>query len=283
VGYGLVAAICWGFSALLATIVSRRVGAVRTAFVGHATGVVALTLFLVLSAERLTASGASLLALPFAGILVAVAFLAVYRGLALGPVALVAPISAGYAGVTVMLAVPILGERPSPLASAGIAAIVCGVVLSSTEAGKRRERRSSQPSGVPFGVISMCAFGVATLIIGYFSKRLGWFDSVYLTRLASGATLLAILGTTRRSPILGVGHWPLLLAGVIGILDAIALSAYGRGSELGHITIVAVVSATNPLVPLVGGITLLHERIDSNRMLGVALVGVGLLLVAAGG
>src|SRR5438045_9480924 len=75
------------------------------------------------------------LALGFTGV---IAVAALYRGLALGPVAVVAPVVASYVVITVILVLIVLGER-LPLAQIPAASLVfLGVVLTSTDGREPR-------------------------------------------------------------------------------------------------------------------------------------------------
>ena len=63
----------------------------------------------------------------------AASLLMLYRGLALGPIAVVSPIVAGYTAVTVGLLVVVLGERLTTGEAAAVAATFIGVLIASTD------------------------------------------------------------------------------------------------------------------------------------------------------
>ena len=75
------------------------------------------------------------LALGFTGV---IAVAALYRGLALGPVAVVAPVVASYVVITVILVVIVLGERLTLAQVLAASLVFIGVVLTSTDARELR-------------------------------------------------------------------------------------------------------------------------------------------------
>src|SRR2546425_4440207 len=100
---------------------------------------------------------------PFAvalGILGLIAVAALYRGLALGPVAVVAPVVASYVVITVILVVVFLGERLTTAQVFAASLVFVGVVLTSTDARQLRATLGRPVLGVRLGLIATLTFGV---------------------------------------------------------------------------------------------------------------------------
>jgi uncharacterized membrane protein len=141
--YGLLSALSWGISTLLAAVAARRIGALRTVVIGEAAGLAGyLTLFL-LGHFSLRGVGGSVWLLVLAGVIAVVGYLAMYRGLESGHVGLVSAISACYGGVIALLSVLLLHEHLTVEAVGGIVATVAGVVLAVTQ------RRAAPPPAAP--------------------------------------------------------------------------------------------------------------------------------------
>ena len=106
-----------------------------------------------------------------------------YRGLELGPVALVSPIASAFAAVAVLLAVVLLGESLGPI----LLSEVCS--RSSASCSRRRTcadsrwRRSGIGRGLPHAFAAMVGFGVAAFVSGY---REGLAGSRRLSRVRLG-------------------------------------------------------------------------------------------------
>src|SRR5206468_12655195 len=101
--------------------------------------------------------------IPFAialGVLGVISVAALYRGLALGPVAVVAPVVASYVVITVILVVIFLGERLSAAQILAASLVFVGVVLTSTDARELRVTLGRPVPGVRIGLISTVGFGL---------------------------------------------------------------------------------------------------------------------------
>src|SRR5437773_826691 len=98
--------------------------------------------------------------LPFAvalGVLGVISVAALYRGLALGPVAVVAPVVASYVVVTVVLVVIFLGERLTTAQVVAASVVFIGVVLTSTDGRQLRVTLGRPVPGVRIGLIASLA------------------------------------------------------------------------------------------------------------------------------
>jgi drug/metabolite transporter (DMT)-like permease len=133
--YGLLSALSWGISTILAAVAARRIGALRTVVLGEVAGLVGyLTLFL-LGHFSLRGVGSTAWLLVLAGVIGVAGYLALYRGLESGHVGLVSATSACYGGVIALLSVVLLGEHLTWAAVAGIVATVAGVMLAVMRRG----------------------------------------------------------------------------------------------------------------------------------------------------
>jgi drug/metabolite transporter (DMT)-like permease len=141
--YGLLSALSWGISTLLAAVAARRIGALRTLVLGETAGLAGyLTLFF-LGNFSLRGVGSTAWLLVLAGVIAVTGYLAMYRGLESGHVGLVSAITACYGGVIAVLSVVLLHEQLTAAAALGIAATVVGVMLAVLR------RAASRPPGEP--------------------------------------------------------------------------------------------------------------------------------------
>jgi uncharacterized membrane protein len=136
--YGLLSALSWGISTVLAAVAARRIGALRTVVLGEVAGLAGYLTLFVFGPFSLRGVGSTAWLLVLAGVIAVAGYLALYRGLESGHVGLVSAISACYGGVIAVLSVVLLGERLTPAAIAGVAATVLGVMLAVM-------RRSARP------------------------------------------------------------------------------------------------------------------------------------------
>ena len=124
-GYGLIAAVMWGLSAVAAAKAARRTGTYLAVLCGQGIGV--LSLLVLATAVRTSfaaVDGTIALHLAGAGLVGLLGYLCYYRAIEDGPVGLGSAISSTYGGIAALLAVIVLGER---LGAIGIAGVVLAV------------------------------------------------------------------------------------------------------------------------------------------------------------
>jgi len=277
--FGLAAAVAWGVADVGAAVVGRRMGSLPTVVIGQVVGLVVVAATYAVERPAWTAGTADIALLAANGAIAAVAYMALYRGLELGPIALVSPIVAAYAVPPVVLAIVLLDESLAGIVVAGIAVTVVGVVLTSTDL-RGVEPEGASRAGVPLAVISMLLFGLATFVLGREAQVLGWLPASAIGRGFSVAVLLLIV--LGRRPRLRGGAMALGGAALVGLADIGGVALYSIGAERGLISIVTAASATFVIIPVAAGIAFLGERPAPNQLLGVGLVVVGLLMLGLG-
>src|SRR5271168_1712661 len=128
---GLLTALAWGGSDFLARFAARRIGSLRTTLYMQLTGLALLTIFLRWIGgwgHLMDGSGWQPWAWgTLAGIVNGISTLSLYRSFEVGKMAVVAPLSASYPALTVLLSV-FSGEHLTIIRAAGIACILVGVV-----------------------------------------------------------------------------------------------------------------------------------------------------------
>jgi drug/metabolite transporter (DMT)-like permease len=288
VALGLGAALCWGIADALARVATRRMGAYRSLLYAQLVGLAALTVY----GTGVGAIGPALAAATPAawgwalatGAVFTGATFAFYRALEIGVLALVSPITASYAAVTVLLALA-SGETLTALRALGLAAALGGVVLASTghggapAASGRPASGSRVAPGAKWALVAALAFGVTFWLLGFrVTPAFGGVASVWVLRLTSVAVLAAAARPARASVALPAGGWA-LLAGV-GVLDTLAFVANNVGTTRGLVSVVSVLGSLFSAVTVLIGWVVFHERLGRIQWIGVACLLVGVVLVS---
>jgi uncharacterized membrane protein len=282
---GAAVAALWGTGDLLAAMAARRFGAFRTLVVAQATELGVCLASLPVLRPNHGADSELIAPLLLAGVLTAVAYGALYRGLMLGPVMLVGPIASAYAVGPTILAVVLLHERLPLEGTFGAVAAIAGVVIVTAARGTREKHREGRRSGVPFALVAMTGFAISAFMIAAFAGRTGWFTPLLVSRIGVALTLVpAALVFRRRSTTSRVAEAgsraPTLLAIFAGLSNLGGTALYAWAGELRLVAVVSAVSALFPLVPIFGGYVLFGERIGRLQIAGVATIIVGLILLA---
>jgi drug/metabolite transporter (DMT)-like permease len=282
--FGLAAALGWGCSDLLAAIGSRRMGSRATVMVAQIVGLLCFGLLWVVTTPEWRLPARDVAILLGSGCFAGIAYFTAYRGLELGPVALVSPIASAFAAVTVLLAVVLLGESLGPILLSGVVLTIVGVVLASTDLRRFEVEAKRHRRGLPYAFAAMVGFGVAAFVSGSLAKDYGWLPPIALSRVGSLILITAVTLAMRggeREEMRRISPRNLGIAAAAGVTDIVGVVAYSRGSELGLISIVAAVSATFTLIPVAGGILLFSERPAPNQLVGLVLVIGGLATLGA--
>jgi uncharacterized membrane protein len=287
---GLASALSWGSADLLARIATRSIGTFRTMLYMQLTGL------LLLSAAMHSLGGSGHLADGSgwrvwawgisAGVLNTSSTLALYRSFEIGKMSIVAPISASYPALTMMLTA-MTGERLTLVRLAGMALIIGGVIVvarGEQTPGDANPLEKTRPGkrylGMGCALLSAAGFGVMFWLLGVrVVPMLGAAPSVWVIRLTSVvATALVMLAARQpmKLPAPLASRWFL----GIGLLDtsAYVFNNYGMMHEQ-----VSVVSA---LASLYGAVTvglaaaILKEKIARLQWLGIVGIFTGITLIS---
>jgi len=280
--YGLLSALSWGISTLLAAVAARRIGALRTVVIGEAAGLAGYWTLFLLGHFSLRGVGDTAWLLVLAGVIAVAGYLAMYRGLESGHIGLVSAISACYGGVIAVLSVVLLREHLTAAAVAGIAATVVGVMLAVTQREPAPGNVSAPAIGVAFGLVAALCYGVGGFMIGRYTLSLGWLVPVVVARGGAMVILLGLLATPLRGPAAGRLAPGLAWALAAGLTDAAGLVFFTRGDQAGLVAVTAAVSSAYPVIPLIGGLLIFRERLMCLQVGGAVLILAGLVLLGFG-
>ena len=288
---GLATALCWGSADLFARFATRKIGTVHTMLYMQLTGFVLLTLAMrALGGWGHLTDGSGWRPWAWgilAGVLNTSATLALYRSFEIGKMSVVAPVSASYPALTMLLAA-LTGERLTVLRFTGIALIVVGVILVargekiSDDANQLGEKvhPGRRKLGVGWALFSAVGFGVMFWLLGIrVVPLLGSAPSVWLIRLASVAMTAAVVLILRQPfalPETGANRWIL----GVGILDtsAYVLNNYGMKHE--QVSVVSVLASLYGAVTVGLAAIFLGERVSRLQSAGIVSIFVGILLIS---
>ncbi len=278
--FGVLAAVGWGVADFVAAMASKRLGVLRTATGVHlSSGVAAAGYFLFVFEPGLLTwvHWAALAGVSVLGVLIYIAF---YRALSEGPVAIVSPIVSAYAIVVIALAMVFSGERLSGWQVFGAACSISGVALASFDPRGFTSGGRLIGIGAGLAIATMFGIGLLSYAMGILSKELGWFLPVYISRTMTLVLFVPLTIALRQWTLRGVTL--LLAVGVAaaGIVEMGGMFAYTRGTEVGVISIVAAASITYPLIPMLGGIVVFGERLALSQWAGLVVTLAGLLVLA---
>lgn len=270
----LSGAVFYGLSDFLGGYFSRRTSAWALAFVASVAGAaIVLTSAAFLGGDP---TRTDLLWGLVAGLGNGFGTAFLYRGLAGGRMGVVAPISAVGAAVVPVAAGVLGGERPGSLVWLGILTALPGIWLVSREP---EAAVSPATGGVLDGVLAGLGFGSLFAALGQIPEDAGLLP-LGLNQLVAAA-FIAALATAARSP--WVPREPAAAIGVVcGALGASATVAFLVATQLGSLTVAAILASLYPAFTIVLAATVLDERIHRAQALGLLMCGAAVALVASG-
>ena len=221
-----------------------------------------------------------------AGIVNGISTLSLYRSFEIGKMAVVAPISASYPALTVILSL-FSGERLTGARVAGVALILAGVVLvargeASASDVATPDNSGRRPSrGIGWALVSAVGFGVLFWFLG---KRIvpavGFAATVWLIRLTSSVlTVLVILALKQTlAPPRESSTGSLLLS--MGLLDTCGFVLNNRGMELEQVSVVSVLGSLYGAVTVLFAAIFLRESLTRAHWCGIVAIFGGIALIS---
>jgi drug/metabolite transporter (DMT)-like permease len=272
IGFGLASAASWGAGDFSGGVATRRSNVYGVVIVSQAVGLVLLLALALLLAEPLPAAN-DLLWGAAGGMAGGIGAVALYRGLAVGRMGVVAPVAAVVsAGVPVAFGLFLEGLPAAPqLLGFALAFVAVWFVSRSGEGAQILLRELALPLAAGVG------FGVFFIAIDHVSERAILWPLVG-ARIASLTMLLAVAALLRQRATPARGHLPLIA--LVGLFDAGGNAFYALAAQAGRLDVAAVLGSLYPAATVLLARFVLKERIARQQWLGVAAALAAVVLIA---
>lgn len=276
IGLSLAACLGWGIADYLGGIKSRQLPVLSVLIISTFFGLGLIIAIVWARGHGLPHNPMVLFAIA-AGAAGTLALLLLYRAMAVGSIAIIAPISATGVVLPVLMGLAI-GERPSHIQGLGMAAAMIGTVLASREKNNGNgEKRLAAGIGLAAGA-AICV-GTFFIVMDRASDVDPYWAALIM-RASQCIFLLAAAAYARPSLRLERFHLPALIA--LGFVDALANFSWAIAATRGMLSLVAVIGALYPAVTVLLAVVLLKERPQRVQGVGVILAIVGVVLISAG-
>lgn len=280
----LGSALLYGAADFTGGLATRRAGTIPVVILSQASGLVLLALILPLLPD-VSPSRVDLLWGAAAGLTGGIGVALLYRALAIGIMAVVAPTTAVCAVAIPVVVSVLLGERPVPLAVAGIGLGIASIVLVSQhrpaeQAGPSQASPVTHRSGVGIALAAGVLIGFFFLTLAQTSSDAGMWP--ILVARAVSVTLFGSVAIAGRISI----RMPARMAGltiVCGVIDMLANALYLVAAREGPLSIVVTLSSLYPASTVLLARMVLGERLSLLQVFGVACALVAVVLIVSGG
>jgi uncharacterized membrane protein len=280
----LGSALLYGAADFTGGLATRRAGTIPVVVLSQASGLILLALLLRLLPAA-SPGRADLLWGAAAGLTGGIGVALLYRALAIGIMAVVAPITAVCAVTIPVMVSVLLGERPVPLAVAGIILGIVSIVLVSQQRASDETAPHTASSGTRrSGVGTALASGV---LIGFFFLTLAQSRSeagmwpILVARLTS-TTLFSVVAVGGRISI-RMPRRVVALTIVCGAIDMLANVLYLLAAREGPLSIVVTLSSLYPASTVLLARTVLGERLNLLQVFGVGCALAAVVLIVGAG
>lgn len=273
----LAAAVVFGVADFLGGVATRRGSALSTAACSFLAGLLMVVLLLPVLPGELT--GRALALGAAAGVAGGGSIALLFRGLARGPMSVVAPVTALAAAAVPVLAGVAAGERPTPLAVAGTLVALVAVVLVSRHTAPHAQAtaRTALTDSVLLALTAGTGFGVFFVLLEQAGAEAGLWPLVS-ARVAALALFAVTALAVGRSLVPTRVALPMVLA--TGVLDMAANVLYLLAIREGLLSLVAVIVALYPAITVLLARLMLGERLQPAQCWGLAASALSVTLIA---
>ena len=272
----LLAAAFYGAGDFAAGLAGRRIGAGMITVVVQAFG--------------LAAAGIAVLAFPgdppsasalgwgaASGVGSALGTLALYRGLAVGQMSVVAPLSAVVTAALPVIIGLSMGEHLSLSARVGVGAALPAICLISW--GGAPSNNDSRHAGFAEGALSGVGFALLFVSLARAGTQSGAWPLVP-GQVVALVLVLPFGWRTRRG--WQSGSWTTTLAVAAGVLCGMANLMFLAATSHGQLSIIAVLTSLYPAVTVLFARLVLRERWNVVRIAGFVATAVAIVLITVG-
>ncbi len=270
----LLSALTYGAADFLGGIASKRAATAVVVLLSQVAGLALLACLVPFAGGKLYPSD---IALGLAGgAFGSIGVGALYAALAAGRMGIVSPITA-----VIAASIPVLwglgsGERPAPLALAGVACAFVAVALVS--ANPETGRFTLRAPGVPLAFLSGLAFGGFFIVLARGHADGGLWT---LAAIRAGSIVLTGLYVVARRVRIAPERAVLPTILLAGALDMSANALYVFAARGGLLSIVAVIASLYPAATVLLARFILHERFAPLQTAGFGFAAGAVALIAA--
>jgi drug/metabolite transporter (DMT)-like permease len=273
----LGSAALYGASDFLGGLASRRAHTGAVVLISQASGMVALAVMLPFLPDAAPATP-DLAWGAVAGVAIGAGLALLYRALAVGSMAVVAPTTAVCAVVIPLVAALLLGERPGPATLVGIVLALLSIVLVSQPRAAAGDRRGAAGRAPGLGLALLAGVGIGVF---FFTLARAASTAGLWPLLAARAVAVVVFGIAAI-----VGRHPMRMAAPVagmviggGVIDMLANALYLLATHHGPLSVVVTLSSLYPASTVILALAVLGERLGALQGAGIACALLAVLLI----
>ena len=269
---GVLSALSFGAGDFVGAFAARRAGALIVVAGAHLTGLLALLVGALLLRPPMPEVGPVLIGMA-AGVAGAVGLAALYRGMSLGSMGIVASLSGAGSLAIPLVAGAALGSSIEPLQLVGVA---CTAAAAAAAGGASRDEVGRR--ALLLAAAAATGFGAWYVLLDLAARGGDPLWALVFSRATSAMLTGAIaIGRFDRS------RFPFRIVVAAGLLDVGGNALYVVAREAIPIGLAAALTGLYPIVTMILARFILGEHLPRLGQLGVALALLGIVLISIGG
>ena len=265
--------MAWGGGDFGGGLASRRAPLFGVVLLSQLVGL-SIAVAVALIREESIPAGRDLILSLLAGGLGGVGITMLYRGLAMGRMGIVAPVTGVLAAVIPVTAGIVLEGLPREIVLGGIIVAIVAVVLVSRVADEGGGR-----SGLTEALVAGVAIGLFGVVISQLSDGIV-FSALSVIRATQSVLVVVVVLATRSAWRLP--RDTLLPITVVGVLDMAGNSFYLLAVQSGALAVASVLSSLYPVTTVILAAIVLRERVTRDHALGIVLAAAAILMIGIG-
>jgi drug/metabolite transporter (DMT)-like permease len=210
----------------------------------------------------------------FGGVVGGIGIVALYKGLAVGRMGVVAPVTGVLAAAIPVVFGIVVEGLPGPLVVIGIGLAIVAVILVS-----RVDDGRAGPSGIGLALLAGVAIGAFGVAISQISEGHA-FGPLTIIRGAEALLIGAVVVIGRQAWRADLRLLP-QMAGV-GVLDMAGNASFILAVQAGALSVAAVLSSLYPVTTVVLATLILNERITRSHAIGIGLAAAAIVCISVG-
>lgn len=270
--FGLASAICWGAGDFSGGIATKRSNVYGVVLISQIIGTVLLIASALLLAEQLP-DKSSIFWGAIAGVCGCFGLLALYRGLSIGKMGIVAPVAAVATAVMPVIFNILTEGMPPGYRFAGFGIAFAGVWLISGN----ENTKGIALNDLSLPLMAGIGFGFFLISIDHVSEKAVLWPLV-ASRIASVGMLMGYHILKRHHELPTRNLLPVVI--VAGIFDTGGNTLFALASQAGRLDIAAVVSSLYPGATVILAWIILKERIRLRQWLGIFVSLAAIIIIS---
>lgn len=275
IALGLFAALCYGASDFVAGVSGRRASPESVAILSQPIALLAVVLAALAFGGR-SPSASTLAWGAVSGLGSGIGTIALYRGLAVGRMSVVAPVSGVLAAALAAALGLATGDDLSAVRLTGLALALPGIALVTFQpSGTQKPTRT----GLAEGIVAGAGFALLFIALARAGTASGAWPLVPGEAVAVASVLLVGLSLGKPHGTWRAAWWP---AVVTGLLGSMATLLYLAATGEGQLSVVAVLTSLYPAITIVLARLVLHERWARVQLVGLGISALAVCLISTG-